>query len=136
MGLPGAGKTTLAQQVVDKLQQRGVTVTWLNADQVREQWQDWDFSIPGRIRQSRRMREIADSSTSDYVVCDFVCPLPEMRNNFQAHWRIWVDTIPAGRFADTNNMFVPPEVYDFRIETQDAEQHSDSIVTAILQRQP
>jgi adenylylsulfate kinase len=136
MGLPGAGKTTLAEQVVDKLQQRGATVAWLNADQVREQWNDWDFSTEGRIRQSVRMREIADASTSDYVVCDFVCPLPEMRNNFQAHWRIWVDTIREGRFEDTNAMFVPPTVWDFRIDTQDAERHSDSIVTAILSRQP
>ena len=136
MGLPGAGKTTLAEQIQKKLQQRGATVTWLNADRVRERYNDWDFSTEGRIRQSLRMREMADAESVDYVICDFVCPLPEMRNNFQAHWRIWVDTIDQGRFEDTNAMFVPPTVWDFRIDTQDADHHSDSIVTAILQRQP
>jgi len=132
MGLPGAGKTTLALQIKHKLQQKGPSVAWLNADQVREQFNDWDFSTAGRIRQSVRMREMADASGTDYVICDFVCPLPEMRNNFQAHWRIWVDTIRESRFADTNAVFVPPTVWDFRITVQDADHHSELIVKRIL----
>lgn len=147
MGLPGSGKTTLAERLKQRLEDvlnpinehsltpisdARVTVAWLNADIVRKKYDDWDFSISGRIRQSLRMRELADTSSADYVICDFVCPLPEMRNNFQAHWRIWVDTIPAGRFADTNNMFVPPTVWDFRITEQDADKYSELIVKKIL----
>ena len=52
MGLPGAGKTTLAQQILDRLEVSGKTVTWLNADNIRKEYNDWDFSLEGRLRQS------------------------------------------------------------------------------------
>jgi adenylylsulfate kinase len=145
MGLPGAGKTYLAQHIVDHLQDsykvnelslRPVTkvkVGWLNADDVRKKFNDWDFSHEGRIRQSLRMRELADSMTDlDYVICDFVAPLVEMRNNFKADWTVWVDTIDAGRFEDTNRMFVPPEVYDFRITEQHSEKWGEFVAAHIL----
>jgi len=122
MGLPGAGKTTLAQQIVDHLQAEKKRVGWLNADEVRKKYNDWDFSHEGRIRQSNRMRELADAMTDmDFVICDFVAPLVEMRNNFKADWTIWVDTIRESRYADTNAMFVEPEIYDFRVTVQKAE---------------
>jgi adenylate kinase family enzyme len=137
-GLPGSGKTTLARHLVDKLRDSGSTVTWLNADDVRKKFNDWDFSPEGRIRQSIRMRELADASGTDYAICDFVAPLTEMRNNFKADWVIWVDTIREGRYADTNKMFVEPEVYDFRINEQNAEKWSEFITHYILldQRRP
>ena len=138
MGLPGAGKTTLAEKIVDLIQTDGKTITWLNADDVRKKFNDWDFSPEGRIRQSIRMRELADASGTDYAICDFVAPLTEMRNNFKADWVIWVDTIREGRYADTNKMFVEPEVYDFRINEQNAEKWSEFITHYILldQRRP
>ena len=132
MGLPGAGKTYLAQHVVDHLQKEHKTVSWLNADDVRKKYNDWDFSYEGRIRQSHRMRELADSMTTDYVICDFVAPLVEMRNNFRADWTVWVDTIDAGRFEDTNRMFVAPEVYDFRITEKNAEKWSEFVAINIM----
>ena len=100
MGLPGSGKTTLATALKTKL-----NATHYNADAVRAQCNDWDFSHEGRIRQSKRMRELADSSTTQFTIADFVAPLVEMRNNFKADWTIWVDTIREGRYADTNAMF-------------------------------
>lgn len=132
MGLPGAGKTYLAERLRERLWQEGRTVAWFNADDVRKQYNDWDFSPAGRIRQSVRMRELADKSTTDYVICDFVAPLPEMRHNFKADWTIWVDTIEAGRYEDTNKMFVEPEVYDFRITEQWAEKWVDFIADHII----
>jgi adenylylsulfate kinase len=133
MGLPGAGKTYLAQYVLEHLQNAGKKVGWLNADDVRKKYNDWDFSTEGRIRQSHRMRELADSMADmDYVICDFVAPLAEMRNNFKADWTIWVDTIDKGRYEDTNKMFVAPEVYDFRITEQDSEKWSEFISVHIL----
>jgi hypothetical protein len=128
MGLPGAGKTYLAQYIVDHLQNEKKKVGWLNADDVRKKYNDWDFSYEGRIRQSIRMRELADEMTwCDYVICDFVAPLPEMRNNFKANWTVWVDTIEKGRFEDTNKIFTPPEVYDFRITEQNSEKWGEFI---------
>ena len=133
MGLPGAGKTTLAQWVLEHLQAEKKRVGWLNADDVRKKYNDWDFSNEGRIRQSHRMRELADSMTDmDFVICDFVAPLVEMRNNFKADWTIWVDTIDKGRYEDTNKAFIPPEVYDFRITEQNGEKWGEFIAAHIL----
>jgi len=132
MGLPGAGKTTLAAKIVEKLNLLEKTVTWLNADEVRKQYDDWDFSTEGRIRQSTRMRTLADEAVTDYVVADFVAPLEEMRTNYKADWTIWVDTISKSRYADTNKAFVEPINYDFRITEQNAEQWSEFIVERLI----
>lgn len=131
MGLPGAGKTYLAERLKARLQSHGRTVGWLNADEVRRHYNDWDFSVEGRIRQSLRMRDLADTSNTDYCIVDFVAPLTEMRNNFRADWTVWVDTIREGRYADTNKMFVEPEVYDFRITEQDGDKWADFVAEHI-----
>jgi adenylylsulfate kinase len=127
MGLPGAGKTTLAEALQTKL-----PASHYNADEVRSLYNDWDFSPEGRIRQSKRMRELCDKDSAEYAIADFVAPLADMRNNFKADWTIWVDTIREGRYADTNAMFQEPEVYDFRITEQDAEKWADFIAQHII----
>jgi len=132
MGLPGAGKTYLAQYVLELLERANKKCLWLNADRVRTEYNDWDFSIEGRIRQSKRMREMADRLECDYVICDFICPIPEMRKNFEAHWTVWMDTIQEGRFDDTNRLFMPPDKYDFRITEQDAPRYSELVAVTIL----
>jgi hypothetical protein len=148
MGLPGAGKTMLAGALKTYLENNSdffnspaetlygsrATVTWFNADDIRKRYNDWDFSHDGRIRQSHRMRELADASSNDFVICDFVAPLVEMRNNFKADWTIWMDTIREGRYADTNAAFVEPEVYDFRVTEQDAEKWAEFIGQHIIDR--
>jgi len=132
MGLPGAGKTYMALGLKQLLERAGRTVTWFNADEIRKQFDDWDFSEAGRIRQSKRMADLAAACGTDYALCDFVAPLVEMRNNFKADWTIWMDTIREGRYADTNKMFVEPQVYDFRITEQAAEKWSDFVTDHIL----
>jgi hypothetical protein len=134
MGLPGSGKTTLAEELKRQLAQAGKTFVHFNADEVRKKYNDWDFTEAGRIRQSIRMRELADSYTEfDYVICDFIAPLVEMRNNFKADWTIWVDTIREGRYADTNAMFQEPEVYDFRVPEQNCEKWADFICQHLVE---
>jgi adenylylsulfate kinase len=133
MGLPGAGKTYLAERVKARLESEGKTVTWFNADQIRKDFDDWDFTPVGRIRQSKRMYELSTTCNTDFALCDFVAPLTEMRNNYKADWTIWVDTISAGRYEDTNKMFVPPGVYDFRIIEQDADKWSEFVVEHIVE---
>ena len=56
-GIYGTGKTTLAKELVGILSKHGVT--WLNADEVRKNANDWDFSTAGRIRQAQRMGHLA-----------------------------------------------------------------------------
>ena len=121
MGLPGAGKTTIANELSKKFNTLSMNTLFFNADYVRERFDDWDFSIEGRIRQAKRMRELADTADSNprFVIADFVCPLPEMREIYNADYTIWIDTIQAGRFEDTNQMFVPPEKYNIRVTEQD-----------------
>ena len=121
MGLPGAGKTTLASHLVPLLKAK-----WLNADEVRKEANDWDFSAEGRVRQAKRMWSKAKEykSQGHQVVADFICPTPEARSLFPADYIIWVDTINAGRFDDTNKMFVKPDKYDFHVTTQDAKNWS------------
>jgi adenylylsulfate kinase len=128
MGLPGSGKTFLAKELKKQLESLGKKVQWLNADIVREKFNDWDFSPEGRIRQSIRMKVLADESDADFVIADFVAPLPEMRVNFDANWTIWVDTIKEGRFEDTNKAFVPPETYDFHVTEQDCKKWAKTII--------
>ena len=110
MGLPGAGKTTLSTELQTRLNS-----AHFNADKVRALFNDWDFSPEGRIRQSQRMRDLADASEVDYVIADFVAPLKQMRDIYAADYVIWMDTILSGRFEDTNRAFEPPETYDLRI---------------------
>jgi len=129
MGLPGAGKTTLALNLIGLL---GPDVLWLNADDIRNRYNDWDFSHAGRIRQSQRMQEIADSSDKKYIVADFVCPLPEMREIYNADFTIWVDTIKQGRFEDTNKVFIEPETYDVRVTEQDAGKWAKDIINKYI----
>jgi adenylylsulfate kinase len=132
MGLPGAGKTYLANELAQYLANHNVTIEWFNADEIRKQFDDWDFTHEGRIRQSIRMRDLAAQSNTDFVICDFVAPLKEMRENFCADWTIWVNTITEGRFEDTNKTFVKPDNYDFEVTTQCAEHWVPIIATKIL----
>ena len=124
MGLPGSGKTTLASELATLLKAK-----WLNADKIREQLNDWDFSPEARLRQAKRMSDYADKYIKEghRVVADFICPLPKSRELFNADYTIWVDTIKKGRFDDTNALFVKPEKYDYHVTTQNAKEWAEKI---------
>ena len=120
MGLPGSGKTYLAERLQPLLD-----AAWYNADKVRGMAGDWDFSDDGRTRQSLRMKNLADFETSHnrFVICDFVCPTEETRNIFDPDILIWLDTIKEGRFEDTNKIFEEPSSCDFKIEEWNETNH-------------
>ena len=129
MGLPGSGKTTLAKLLAPMF-----NAIWLNADEVRKEANDWDFSEQGRIRQANRMNTLAKEAIANnrIVVADFVCPTEKTRKDFNADYTIFMDTIKEGRYDDTNKMFEVPKEYDFRIEYFDATQWAFLIKQDIL----
>ena len=132
MGLPGSGKTTLAKSLEVELLAADKSVSWFNADDVRKQYNDWDFSHEGRVRQAGRMKILTGLSLAEFAICDFVAPLPEQRDLFDAAWTVWVDTISEGRFEDTNQIFVPPEKYNFRVTEQDSKRWAKLISAEIV----
>ena len=103
-GLPGAGKTWLAERLKVHL-----NCAWYNADEMRTMANDWEFSTEARLRQAHRMKTIATfESAHKTTICDFVCPTVETRAIFKPDILIWLDTIIQGRFEDTNRMFETP----------------------------
>jgi adenylylsulfate kinase len=116
-GLPGSGKTTLAERIAPAL-----NAVHLNADKVREEANDWDFSPEGRTRQANRMKTMADDAVAKnrVVVADFVCPTQQTRDEFNADYTIWMNTIHEGRYEDTNKMFQPVKEANFVCEYKDA----------------
>ena len=122
MGLPGSGKTYLAERLQPLLE-----AAWYNADKVREMANDWDFSPEGRIRQSMRMRTFADfeKENNRIVICDFVCPTKNTQDNFDPDIVIWMNTIKEGRFEDTNKMFEEPIKVDFHVTEMNDKNHNE-----------
>lgn len=116
MGLPGAGKTTLAVQLAMNL-----GCVHFNADEIRKEInKDLGFSIKDRMEQARRMGVLCDIAAryGSHVIADFVCPTPETREIFNPDFIVWVDRIKEGRYEDTNKLFVPPENYDYRVTSE------------------
>ena len=132
-GLPGSGKTTLAKPFAELI--GGVHI---NADAVREAYNDWDFTPEGRMRQAMRMRFLADGAVmaGKIAVADFVCPTEQARSEFNPDFTVWMDTIKEGRFEDTNKMFVEPPHCDYHVSKWFDDTHAQlmQVVATWLER--
>ena len=132
-GLPGSGKSTLGKPFAELI--GGI---WINADQVREHYDDWDFSIEGRIRQAQRMRYLADGvvRAGKIAVADFVCPTEAARAEFAPDYTVWMDTIAEGRFEDTNRMFEQPPECDYHVSKwfEDTHEQLVEVVKGYMKR--
>ena len=111
-GLPGSGKSTLAEPFAEL-----IGAVWINADQVRKHYDDWDFTLEGRIRQANRMKHLSDGivMAGKIAVADFVCPTEQARTEFDADYTVWMDTINEGRYEDTNRMFEKPMHVNYHV---------------------
>lgn len=116
MGLPNSGKTTLARELAKILPNS----EWFNADEIRKQYNDWDFSDQGRIRQCDRIKRLAEDSKADYVICDFVAPTNEIRKYFRADLMIFMDTIDRCEYENTNKIFEKPNNFNVRVDSKHA----------------
>jgi len=130
MGLPGAGKTTLANALAPLL-----NAVVFNADAVRANLsRDLGFGHEDRIEHARRMGWMCDRvvEAGGTVIADFICPTGETRAAFGEAFTIWLDRIDAGRFEDTNRMFVAPEHFDLRVKAEGAPQYWAEQALALL----
>jgi cytidyltransferase-like protein len=126
MGLPGSGKTTLADSlklIIDSER--------FNADKIRKKYNDWDFSREGILRQSRRMKKLVGKSKKKITIADFICPLREGRKIFNSDFTVWVDTIKKGRFNNMNKIFEKPKKFDLHITDKNAKINSIIILDKI-----
>lgn len=121
MGLPGAGKTTLAATLAPLL-----NAVVFNADAVRANLSpDLGFGLSDRIEHARRMGWMCDRvvEAGGTTIADFICPTEATRQAFGDAFVIWVDRISAGRFEDTNRMFIAPERFDLRVTAEGTPQY-------------
>jgi len=133
-GLPGSGKTTLAEEIKKNLELNGKTVSRFNADQIRSKFNDWDFSIEGRIRQAERLKRLCSEVTTDFCVVDFIAALEKQHEIFKADMTIWLDTVESCEYSDTNQMFTPPKKHTVRIMVKNAEWWGKRICESALLR--
>jgi len=142
MGLPGSGKTTLSDKITASLLEKSYSVVRLNADEQRQKYHDWDFTLEGRLRQAQRMFNFCEwkdgyskKRTEDIAVVDFVAPNQKSRSIFSPDYLIWMDTINECRFDDTQQLFLDPLCYDYRVQDSDNEKHVQNIINDVLNPQ-
>jgi adenylylsulfate kinase len=133
-GLPGSGKTTLAKPFAEL-----IGAVHINADVVRKEYDDWDFTPGGRLRQAMRMKFLADGvvMSGKIAVADFICPTEQARTEFAPDYVVWMDTIQEGRFEDTNKMFQAPTKFDYHVKQwfTDTHQQLSEVVKNYMEKQ-
>lgn len=130
MGLPNSGKTTLARELVKILPNS----EWFNADDIRKQYNDWDFSDQGRMRQCDRMKQLAADSKADYIICDFVAPTKEIRKYFRADLMVFMDTVDRCEYENTNTIFEKPSNFDIRVDSKHCNYWAIQVKREIINR--
>ena len=139
MGLPGSGKTTLAEKLVPRL-----NAAWFNADAVRQDiYGELGFSPEDRMEHAKRMGKLCDwaSISGGFAVADFVCPTQDARKAFNPDYIIWVNRIEEGRYADTNKMFERPDQderwdpHDIMLTDGTPEEWCETVMTNIKQNE-
>ena len=124
MGLPGSGKTSLAKLLAPMF-----NAVLLNEDEVRKEANDFDYSEIGRSIQTNRMKRLADEAIQNNrnVVADFECSTEHTREDLNADYIIYMDTIKESKLE-------PPSNFDFKVTHKDAQMFSFLIKQEILDK--
>jgi adenylylsulfate kinase len=92
-GLSGAGKSTIAQEVYERLRRTGARVEYLDGDTIREVFPDTGFSRPEREAHVRRVGFLASRLEHHgvIVVCALISPYAESRAQVRTLCRRFVE---------------------------------------------
>ena len=129
MGLPGSGKTTLAEGLCLRVLLSGVRSLWINADVIRRRALDFDFSIEGRLRQAHRIDGVASRSKCKIIIMDLVAPLVAQREILKPDFTVWMDTKASSKYPDTDAVFAKPKDADIVIR-----EHNEANVSMVFSR--
>jgi ABC-type cobalamin/Fe3+-siderophores transport system ATPase subunit len=116
VGLPGAGKTALAEELTARS-----GAIHLNGGVARADLSsDLGFTTTDRLEQARRLGAIARLISSQGKLCivDFVCPTKETRKMFgKADFTFWMNRTGNDLYENTNRMWqdLSEDEYDLRI---------------------
>jgi adenylylsulfate kinase-like enzyme len=99
IGLSGAGKTTLAREVIRHARGKGITAVLVDGDAVRDLFgNDLDFSIEGRRANAGRISRLCQflDQQGIHVVCAVLSLFPESqqwnRHNYRAYHEVFIET--------------------------------------------
>jgi hypothetical protein len=123
MGLPGAGKTTLADELHELILSLGLKSKWLNENRLKAEYPNLTIN---------QIKEMANDATVDYVVADFEARTYLERRSFNPHYLIWLNTIPEDEYESIPYGFEPPFRYNVCVTTKDAPKWAREIFRHIL----
>jgi adenylylsulfate kinase len=99
IGLSGAGKTTLAREVVARVKRMAPNVVLIDGDAVREMWgDDLGHGLDGRRRNAERIARLCKFLDDQdlHVVCAILSLFPESRDwnrhNLKRYYEVFIDT--------------------------------------------
>jgi len=144
-GLPGSGKTTLANRIVMILKHKGIPTFHVNADTVRASLNsDLGFDSTSRIENARRIGSVMYLAARNGLlpVVDFVMPTVEARAAFNVGasgtiYDLYTVTREHGfqcRFSDTQSMFdATPLGATLHYELKDINDVAEQIISRSIQ---
>lgn len=134
MGLSSSGKTTLAKSLIKLLLNNDKKIEWLNADEIRTIYNDWDFSESGRLRQAHRIANLANISNKEFVIADFIAPIQEMRKIYNADYIIFMNTIKESSYKDTDLIFEKPINPNITVTSKNSEYWASIICEDLISK--
>jgi adenylylsulfate kinase len=115
-GLANTGKSYLSTRLKSAFADK--RVAYFNADEIREKYNDWDFSDEGRKRQAQRAVDFGKQDV-DLIMWDFICPFQSARDALGADLVIWMNTNQSSKYKDTDAVFERPEHCDIEVTDKD-----------------
>jgi adenylylsulfate kinase len=157
-GLSGAGKSTIARAVCDRLLAAGARVEYLDGDSIRSVFPQTGFSRPERDAHVKRLGFLASRLEHHgvFVVCALISPYAEAREYVRSLCRRFVEVYVStpldecerrdvkglyrrarrgeiANFTGLDEAYEPPAAPELRIDTRETsvEEAADLIMTTL-----